>query len=352
LIEAPTDKAAGKERDRRMREINSQNETAQTNGTQAAVTLKAFSSGFWDRYLRNKGAKPSTIYGYQSLLEKHILPVLGDKRLVDITPTAITEFLTGIARARDNGRRGPKLLNVYTLLRHMFEVATEYDLIPSNPVRKKLHRPKYRAKEKPVLTPHQIGLILAKVPAEWYALALAITLTTVRIGELVAIQWQDIDWMNARLTLSRNVWRGQLQDSTKTGAVVVRYLPKALMDALQVHRRNSKFVRPEHFVFARPDGAPVDPDWLRRNVLYPAMDKAGIDHGLRTHGFHIFRHAGDSIVRAQTGDIKPVQVQLSHAQLSTTSNVYVLTNEDDLKRAAEALAGTVQKFLPTNLPTN
>ena len=36
-----------------------------------------------------------------------------------------------------------------SLLRHMFEVATEYDLIPANPVRKKLHRPRYKAKEKP-----------------------------------------------------------------------------------------------------------------------------------------------------------------------------------------------------------
>src|SRR5947209_9078119 len=91
---------------------------------------------------------------------------------------------------------------------------------------------------------------------------------------------------------------------------------------------------------------------LTISVLYPAMDKAGIDRGRRTHGFHIFRHTGGSIVRAQTGDIKLAQVQLSHAQLSTTSDVYVHTNEDDLKRAAEALAGTVQKFLPTNLPSN
>ena len=51
-------------------------------------------------------------------------------------------------------------------------------------------------------------------------------------------------------------------------------------------------------------------------------------------------------------DIKLAQVQLSHARLSTTSDVYVHTNDDDLKKAAEALAGTVSKFLPTNVPTN
>src|SRR5207245_1457833 len=96
----------------------------------------------------------------------------------------------GIAQNREKSR-GPKLLNVYSLLQHMFEVATEYDLIPSNPVRKKLHRPRYKAKEKPALTPNQVGAILAKVPAEWYAFVLAMALTSVRIGELIAIQWKD-----------------------------------------------------------------------------------------------------------------------------------------------------------------
>jgi integrase len=295
--------------------------------------------------------KPSTVYGYQSLLKKHVLPVLGDTKLSEVTPSGVTEFLNGIAQNREKSR-GPKLLNVYSLLRHMFEVATEYDLIPSNPVRKKLHRPRYKAKEKPALTPNQVGAILAKVPAEWYAFALAMALTSVRIGELIAIRWQDIDWTNARLALSKNVWRGRVQESTKTGAVVVRHLPEALLAALKMHRQKSKFVRPEDYVFTKSDGSLVDPDFLRRNVLYPAMDKAGIDRGLRTHGFHIFRHTGGSIVRAQTGDIKLAQVQLSHARLSTTSDVYVHTNDDDLKKAAEALAGTVSKFLPTNVPTN
>ena len=164
---------------------------------------------------------------------------------------------------------GPKLLNVYSLLRHMFEVATEYDLIPSNPVRKKLHRPRYKAKEKPVLTPNQVGAILVKVPAEWYAFALAMALTSVRIGELIAIQWKDIDWTNARLEISKNVWRCRVQESTKTGAVVVRHLPEALLAALNMHRQKSKFVRPEDYVFTKSDGSLVDPDFLRRTVLYP-----------------------------------------------------------------------------------
>jgi integrase len=157
----------------------------------------------------------------------------------------------------------------------MFEVALEYDLIETNPLRKKLHRPKYKAKEKPVLTPEQIGAILKGIPAEWYALALAVVLATLRIGELVALQWRDIEWSNAKLKLNKNVWRGKVQESTKTGAEIIRHLPQPLLDALESHRQKSKFTRPDDFVFCRADGTPADPDWLRRNVLYPAIDRGG-----------------------------------------------------------------------------
>ncbi len=352
LLKATTAKAAAAESHGRIAEINSQNEKVRTSGVNVEMTLRGFRDGPWQGYLRNKGVKPSAVYGYESLLNRYVLPALGGMPLAEITPSRITEFLDGVARNRENKMGGPKNLNVYSLLRHMFEVATEYDLIPTNPVRKKLHRPKYKAKEKPALTPTQVGAILGKIAAEWYALVLAMILTSVRIGELIAIQWKDIDWMNAKLRLSKNVWRGRIQDSTKTGAVVMRYLPESLLTTLKAHRQKSKFVKPEDYVFSKMDGSLADPDYLRRSVLYPAMDKAGIDRGFRTHGFHIFRHTGGSIVRAQTGDMKLAQLQLSHAQMATTSDVYVHTDEGDLKKAAEALAGTMQQFLPPNLPTN
>ena len=87
-------------------------------------------------------------------------------------------------------------------------------------------------------------------------------------------------------------------------------------------------------------------------MLYPAMDRAAIDRGKRTHGFHIFRHTGGSIVRTVTGDMKLAQLQLGHSRMSTTSGIYVHTNEQDIQRAGEALAETIAKVLPTKLPTN
>jgi len=117
-------------------------------------------------------------------------------------------------------------------------------------------------------------------------------------------------------------------------------------------RRRSPFKADSDFIFCKADGGPCDPDWVRENVLYPAMDRAAIDRGKRTHGFHIFRHTGGSIVRTVTGDMKLAQLQLGHSRMSTTSGIYVHTNEQDIQRAGEALAETIAKVLPTKLPTN
>ena len=177
-------------------------------------------------------------------------------------------------------------------------------------------------------------------------------LTTLRIGELIALHWSDVDWMRRKLTVTKTLWRGRLRHSTKTDVELLKHIPEVLFEALTELRRRSPFKADSDFIFCKADGGPCDPDWVRENVLYPAMDRAAIDRGKRTHGFHIFRHTGGSIVRTVTGDMKLAQLQLGHSRMSTTSGIYVHTNEQDIQRAGEALAETIAKVLPTKLPTN
>jgi len=145
-----TRKQAERERIRRMEEINKSNQaSASTMLGPTAMTLEDFSRTVWPHYLQTRGAKESTVYGYESLLRAHILRALGSKRLDQITPTDVSVFLNRLAKSKEKPtpKGGPKLLNVYALLRTMFEVAVESGLILASPVRKKIHRPKYRVAE-------------------------------------------------------------------------------------------------------------------------------------------------------------------------------------------------------------
>ena len=100
-------------------------------------------------------------------------------------------------------------------------------------------------------------------------------------------------------------------------------MPEELVQILNNWRTLSAFNKPGDFIFCRPDGGPANPDYLRKKVLYPALDAAGIKRGNRTHGFHLFRHSAGSIVHNQTGSLKKAQRLLGHARIDTTANTYV-----------------------------
>ena len=111
--------------------------------------------------------------------------------------------------------------------------------------------------------------------------------TGVRVGELLALQWKDIDWNEKTITFSRGFWRGRLQESTKTGQEHVRHMPRSLERVFADHLQSSTNIGPNDFVFCRSaeDSRPHDPDDLKREVLYPFSTDAGSSECLARTAF-------------------------------------------------------------------
>jgi integrase len=189
--------------------------------------------------------------------------------------------------------------------------------------------------------------VLDNVPEEYKALFICAALTGVRLGELLGLRWCDLDFVTRKLTINHNLWRGQLVSPKTEGSAASMHMPNVLADVLLNHRQTSRWIGPEDFVFCKLDGSPCDPDFLRKEVLYPALKLAGIERVERAHDFHLFRHSASSIIHAQTGDLKLAQEQLRHTQISTTSDIYVHVDETVAEKAAEALA---QAIIPTCAP--
>jgi len=346
LLEATTDKAAEKERDRRMHQINLQNETP--SALPSKVTFMDFAKGsVWLNYMDTRDVARSTRRGYECNLEKHILPTLGHKRLAEITPQDIGAVLQKVRKSLTASK---SVLNIYTQLRTMFSVAEESDWIPRSPVRKKLHRPLHVSKEKSAWSAEQVRSILGNIPEHWLAFFVCLAVTTVRIGELLALTWQDIDWQTRKIRIAKSLDLGVIVPHTKTRTVHTKHIPEALFAILVKHRELSAHRGPSDFVFCQSDGSPCDPDHVRESVLYPALDRAGIERVQRSSGFHAFRHAGSSIINERTGDLKLSQVQLGHKRLSTTANIYTHTNVRQVERAGDVLAEAI--LVHQNLSTN
>jgi integrase len=299
------------------------------------ITFGTFASGLWQSYLENRNVKPSTVYSYQSMLNRYLLPTFGQRRLEEITSVELTQFFSKLRRDH-----APKYaLNLYALLRTMFEVATEYDLMESSPVRRKLHRPHDEVKEKPAATPEQLRQIIDNVTGEYRPLFVLAAITGLRLGEVLALRWASIDFPGHRLSVTHSLWRDKLVKPKTEASVRSIHLPATLVKVLLSHKHVSPFTGSEDFVFCKRDGAPFDPNFLRKKVLYPAMDSAGIQRKARAHGFHMFRHSAGSIVHAKTGNLKLAQKLLGHARISTTSDIYVHVPENLADLATEVIAG-------------
>jgi integrase len=182
--------------------------------------------------------------------------------------------------------------------------------------------------------------ILQEVPKRWKVLFWCVALTGVRVGELLALQWKDIDWDAKTITFGKGFWRGRLQDSTKTGQEHVRHMPESLERILAEHVGASKNIGPDDFVFCRSDDdpRPHDPDDLRREVLYPVLDRCEIKRTPRADGFHAFRRAASKYLR-KAGGLELAAVQLGHKRMTTTDEHYNERDMDDLKKAAELVEG-------------
>jgi len=298
---------------------------------QPVITFQTFNDTLWADYLGQRGVKPSTVYSYTSMLKNLVLPSLGKYKVDQITSIRLSQLFK---LAREKKYSSKYLLNLYSLLKVMFEVAREYDLVSVSPVRAKLHRPVYERKEKRSYTPEQLRAFTQHVPdAEHRLLFYVVGVLGLRLGEVLGLQWRDFD--NGGLHIRRSVWRGRIQ--TPKTAASLKWMP--LPETLNAWLVELQAGREEGFIFCRPDGKPLDPDRLRRLVMYPALDALKIERRARENGFHSLRHSAGSLLYLATRDLEQVKRFLRHSRIGTTSDVYLHDPEGAAtSEAIEAMA--------------
>jgi integrase len=245
----------------------------------------------------------------------------------------------------DAGLSARSIGHTHRVLHRALGQAVQWNMIPRNPC-DGATAPRATRTEMKVLTPEQVRAILAATtehPA--HALyALAIT-TGMRAGELLGLQWGDIDLHAGRLTVQR-----ALQQQNEAGLVFVMpktarsrrmiLLSQRAIDALRIHRDGQSFRRKQagttwrdlDLVFAGPTGGPVDPSWSRQ-TFYAALDAAGIPR-VR---FHDLRHTAATLALMQGVHPKVVSDMLGHGTIGLTLDIYSHLLPAMHQRAAAAM---------------
>jgi integrase len=299
------------------------------------LTLREFVEVYWVPYEERKGMKPSTRRGYACALEKHILPEVGGLKLADITPMHIETLIN--SKLDGKSALSPKTaLNLLRLVQGIFSLAVDNDLIERSPVRRK-HRPFVPKSEKPAWTPEQVRAILDEIPPNYRPVFICLALTGVRVGELLGLQWKHVFLERGELRVEQSLWNKQIvTPKTKTSKDSV-WFDVVLTRVLKEHRMASRHTDPDDLVFCKLDGTPLSPDVLRRDVLYPALERLRIPRIKGASGLHAFRHTAGSIVEEKTGRLKLAQKLLRHSNVSTTADTYTHTTQQAEREAAVAL---------------
>lgn len=311
------------------------------------MTLRDFVETYWKPSLDRKGLKLSTRQSYDSALERHILPALGDHRLTDIVPLHVEEFSRSKSAC---GLKSKTVRNLLLILQAIFSVAVDNDLVIKSPVRKS-HKPIYQRKEKPVWSPAQIQSIIESAPPSHRAFLCCAALTGARLGELLGLQWKHIDLPNRKLRIEQSLWHGNLVPPKTGGSIRTIYFGNTLAEALTV-LRGAKDHHAEDFVFSGRDGRPLHPDVLRKDMLYPLLDRLRIPRTAGASGFHTFRHSAASILNRETGNLKLAQKLLGHATIDMTADVYTHTSREAEREAALAIERAIYGDLFSIVPNS
>ena len=324
----------------------------------------------WKRDYGSKELAPTTYKRYCRMLETRILPYFGHFYINKIRPTDIMKFYDLLEKdtqlVRKKGNNGSKtkkplsgktILEHHRLLRAMLHKAVYWQLIVANPA-ERVQPPKARKPKRRSYDDEQTKILLKNLellPSEdtKYKVAIILTVFTgVRLGELMGLEWQDVDFKNGIISINRSsqyladmgVFTKVPKTESSIREIAIPEFIISLLDEYKLWYEEQKSIYGELWansdrLFVQADGKPMHPSTISKwFVKYVGQI------GLPVINFHGLRHTNASLLVAQNIDIAVISASLGHAQISTTLDFYVHPLLSHNRKAGYALENLL---LPT-----
>ncbi|MFC1482203.1 tyrosine-type recombinase/integrase [Myxococcota bacterium] len=280
-----------------------------------------FAKRFVDDYARVAN-KPSEIESKEYILNNHLIPAFGRRRLDEIGPRQIDRY-TASKKRNTNKPLSPKTINnQLTVLHRMFVIAKRWKLIEEVP---EMTRLKTEEPEMDYLDFDEAERLVEKARPEDQTMIIVALKTGMRLGELRALRWGDVDLKSGKLVVRKSRTRSETTSPKSGHSREIPLSPNALT-ALRHHRH----LRGE-LVFCRDDGSYLSKDQCNE-LLWRSCRLAQI----RKIGWHKLRHsfASHAVMRRQP--LQAVQKLLGHSSIRTTER-YAHLSPDVLRTTVAAL---------------
>lgn len=344
-------------------------ERQQRNGCKIApnqLTLQAFLDEFIELYGSKKWSL-STFSSNVSIINRHINSLLGKHRLVNISGYTIDEYYHFLMKNGSNTITICTIYQIHKLLRCAFNQAIRWGYITENPI---LYTtlPEKRKSEMHFWNEKEVAVALEHCTDP--ALKLCIYLAfagTMRIGEILALTWDDIcndfkevqvnkTLMRANLNVIKKLDRKDIvfifppqYVKAKTTLVLKRpktkascrtiYLPDTVSRYLIEWKENQNKLKDSNpddcenynLVFAQPSGHPYT-DTMINNRFHKLI----VDANLPTVVFHSLRHSSITFkLKLTGGNIKCVQGDSGHSQSTMVTDLYAHISDEDRKQSSK-----------------
>ena len=290
-----------------------------------------------ERFLADKQdkLKQSTLARYAYMLEHYILPAFGAILICQLTANQISDFLL---RLQKGGLSGKSARDVGVLLKSILRYsAKKLDCTSPGLV---VELPAYRRKQIDIFYPDEIQRLAQKIMDKPTTAGIGILLTLntgLRLGELCALQYKDIDLRNGVIHITKTVQR--IRSGDRTCLMVLP--PKSDSARRTIPLPGDMAALLKKIIQSHPNGenylltgksAPMEPRTMQ--YQYRVWLKAA---GVPYRNFHVLRHTYASRCVERGVDVKSLSEMLGHADVRTTLQVYVHSSLEHKMRVIQSI---------------
>ena len=357
----------------------------------ATTTLSEFAERWMEEYVK-LNLQPTTVVKYQEVLNDQILPALGHLKLANLRPHIITSFYNGLLKngSRRDGKPGgyssSSIRKTHNILSSILHMAVNWEVIESNPC-SKVRVPSGPSTSESIrfFTPDEVNRFLAfmdqpysievsghsrtddtgkkykvgaytiqrEVPNQIRVLLRLAVYSGLRKGEILALQWPDIDFDHNTISVTKAVSRVKgsiiIKPPKTKGSVRKITIPHFLIEELARLRQSQEQMRidlenpdwnSDGYLFTQESGAVMNystPYEALQDIIRRYNKDKPPEEQLPKIPFHGLRHTNATLLIAGQQDIKTVSARLGHAQSSTTLDIYAHALADREAEAANAL---------------
>jgi integrase len=272
----------------------------------------------------------STRDRYESVINKHLLPVFKEVCLRDITALAAQRYVSGLAASTLAHESKDKIRDV---LASIMNAAVRYQFIVKNPTEGLRLPPSRSGKRiKPFISPAQFGALVEMIAEPYATMIYTAVFTGLRVSELIALKWCDIH--DSAITVDERYCRGEWGAPKSEASNATIPVNAEVVD--RIHRlkevrvavRAGRAVRRLQAVKSSGSDDLVFQSVLTgrpmrdNNILVRHIKPAATAMGIGWVNWQVLRRSHATWLKMAGADVKDAQAQMRHSRATTTLDVY------------------------------